>query len=117
VPESAERSAERKARAAARRREAVGMLRIGEATCRYAAAQLGNGGIGPDEARQTAAFVADELTVIADALRRLTRLGPAERRELAERLAALGYSQRQIAAQIGVADRCGRSCAADAARR
>ena len=106
MPESAEQSARRKAlaREAARRREAVTMLQIAECTCRYAAAQLGNG-TGPAEARTTALFVAGELTVTAEALRRLTRLGPAERRVLAVQLAGLGWGRRQIAARLGVSER------------
>ena len=71
MPESAAAAAARKAlaRQAARRREAVNMLRIAECTCRYAAGQLGDG-IGPGEARATALFVAGELTAVARALRR-----------------------------------------------
>ena len=105
MPESA-KSAERKraAREAARRREAAGVLRIAEATCRYAASQLGNG-IDPAEARETAAFVAGELAVVAEALRRLTRLGPAERRVLARQLVGLGWSKQAVAVRLGVSDR------------
>jgi hypothetical protein len=80
------------------------MLQISEATCRYAAAQLGNG-IGPEEARQTALFVAGELTAVAETLRRLARLSPAERRALTVRLVADGMSQRQAAAVVGVSKR------------
>ena len=65
------------------------MLQIGEATCRYAASQLLNG-LGPDEARETAVFVAGELELVAEALRRLTRLGPAERRVRAVQLRGAG---------------------------
>ena len=104
--ESAEKSAVRKrlAREAARRREAVNMLRITEATARYAAVQLSNG-IDPGEARATALFVAGELELMAESLRRLTRLGPAERRVLAVQLAGLGWSKRAIAARLGVSER------------
>jgi DNA-directed RNA polymerase specialized sigma24 family protein len=117
VPESAERAAERKrlARRAADRRAAVTMLQIGECTMRYAAVQLGNG-ISAAEARETALFVAGELTAMAEALRRLTRLGPDERRALAVQLAALGFTQRQIATRLGVSERAvryyvtGRAC-------
>ena len=83
------------------------MLRITEATCRYAAAQLGNGA-DPGEARATAVFVAGELAEVAAALRRLTRLGPAERRALAAQLAALGMGPARIAVRLGVSERCAR---------
>ena len=104
--ESPERKAEqqRLGREAARRREAVTMLRITEATCRYAAVQLGNGA-GRDEARETALFVAGELTVVAEALRRLTRLRPDERRALARQLDGRGCPRRQIADRLGISER------------
>ena len=106
MPESAKKSAVRKrlAREAGRRREAVTMLQVGECTCRYAASVLANG-TGPDEARATALFVAGELELMAEALRRLTRLGPAERRVLAVQLARLGWTRRAIAARLGVSER------------
>ena len=117
MPESAVQSAERKARARAaeRRRRAVGMLQIAECGCRYAASQLANG-TGPEEARAVALEIAAELTTVAEALRRLTRLGPAERRALAKQLDALGLPTRQVAATVGVSDRAvryylhGRAC-------
>ncbi len=82
------------------------MLQISEATCRYAAAQLGNG-TSPAEARETALFVAEQLTAVARSLRRLTRPGAAERRreerrELARKLRAEGLPVRVIAARLGV---------------
>jgi hypothetical protein len=81
------------------------MLQISESTCRYAAARLSNGA-GPDEARETALFVADELTAVAGALRRLTRpVGGAERRATAKQLAALGWPRREIAVKLGVSGR------------
>ena len=106
MPESAAQSARRKAlaRESARRREAVNMLRISAATCTYAASQIGNG-TSPDEARATALFVAGELELMAEALRRLTRLDAAGRRVLATQLAALGWTRRQIAARLGVSER------------
>jgi DNA-directed RNA polymerase specialized sigma24 family protein len=106
VPEWSEREAERqrRSREAARRRTAVTMLQITEATCRYAASQLSNG-TGPDEARETALFVAGELAMMAETLRRLTRLRPDERREMARRLAGLGWPKRQIAARLGISER------------
>lgn len=106
MPESAARSAVRKAavREAGRRRRAVTMLEIGEATCRYAASQLANGA-SPAEARRAALFVAGELEIMADALRALTRLGPGERRRIARSLSALGWSRREIADRLGVSQR------------
>ena len=109
VPESAAPSARSTVltREAARRREAVTMLRITEATARYASVQLSNG-IGPAEARETALFVAGELTAVARRLRRLARpSAPAERRrnerrEVARRLRGEGLPVRVIAARLGV---------------
>jgi len=115
VPETANRQRKAAAREAARRRQAATMLAIAEATCRYSAVRLGNG-IGPEEARQTALFVAGELELVAGALRRLTRLDGPQRRARAVQLAQLGFPTRQIAAQLGVSDRAvryyvsGRAC-------
>jgi hypothetical protein len=107
VPESAEKAARRKAlaREDARRRQAVTMLQISATTCTYAASRLGNGA-SPAEARETALFVAGELTAMAEALRRLTRMSGPQRRVLARQLAALGWPTRQIARQLGVDPRC-----------
>jgi len=109
VPEPAAQSgnARRKAlaREAERRRRAVTMLQISEATCRYAASALANG-TGPDEARQTALFVAGELEQVAAGLRRLTRLPGPERRVLAVQLHGFGWTTKRIAAQLGVTPRC-----------
>jgi hypothetical protein len=80
------------------------MLRITEATCRYAAAQLSNGA-GPDEARETALFVAGELELVAGVLRRVVLLGPSERRELARELDGAGWSRREIADRLRVSGR------------
>jgi DNA-directed RNA polymerase specialized sigma24 family protein len=80
------------------------MLQITEATCRYAASQLSNG-TGPDEARETALFVAGELAMMAETLRKLTRLRPDERREMARQLDALGWPKRQVAARLGISER------------
>lgn len=82
------------------------MLQISEATCRYAASVIGNGA-SPGEARQTALFVAGELTAVARSLRRLSRPGEAERRrgerrEEARRLRGEGLPVRVIAARLGV---------------
>ena len=80
------------------------MLQIAEATCRYAASVIGNG-VSPAEARETAVFTAGELAVVAETLRRLTRLGPAQRRVLAVQLTGLGMSRREVAARVGVSER------------
>ena len=79
------------------------MLQIAECTRRYAASQLGNGH-GPAEARESALFVAAELELAADTLRRLTRLSVAERRVLAVQLVGLGWSRHRVAVQLGVSD-------------
>ena len=80
------------------------MLQIAECTARYGASVLANGA-SPDEARAAAVEVAAELATIAGTLRRLTRLGPSERRERAVQLAALGWDKQRIAVQLGVSDR------------
>jgi transcriptional regulator with XRE-family HTH domain len=97
-------NAEPPAREVARRREAVGMLRLAESIAAYAAAQLANG-LSPEQARRAALDAAVELDAVAGNLRRLAlpRLDVAERRALAADLAAAGMSPRQIAEQIGVA--------------
>ena len=99
------RDRKRRLREAERRRQAVTMLQIAECTCRYAASQLGNG-IGPEQARDTAQFAAQELSAVADALRRLTRPSGPERRVLAVRLSGLGLPTTRIAQQLGVSERC-----------
>jgi hypothetical protein len=106
VPESAAKSAERKAlaRAAERRRQAVGMLQVAECGCRYAISVLSNG-TGPEEARGVAMEMAAELTEVAEALRRLTRLSGPERRALAVQLSGLGVPTRRVAAMVGVCER------------
>ena len=104
MSETADAVRRRVPRLAARRREAATILQISEATCRYGAAQLLNG-LGPGEARDAALFVAGELELAAAALRKLTRLGPAERRRLAVQLVRLGWSKQAVAVQLGVSDR------------
>ncbi|MGH3236330.1 MAG: helix-turn-helix domain-containing protein [Streptosporangiaceae bacterium] len=100
------------AREAARRREAVDLLRLAAVTVDYTLRELGNG-LDPEQARVAAFEAAAELAVVSEELRRLTRLGPAERRTLAMRLLALGMSQREAAARLGVAERTVRSWVAD----
>ena len=68
VPESAAVVRMRRTRASARRREAVAMLRLGETTCAYAAAQLADG-LSPRQARAAAVEAASELAELAAALR------------------------------------------------
>jgi hypothetical protein len=93
--------ARRAVREAERRRAAVDVLRVAEATVAYAIAQLGNG-ISRTEARRAGLDVAEELAEVARALRRLTRLSPAERRAEAARMAGLGFGTQQIADRLGV---------------
>ena len=103
VPETdAERSA--RVRAAARRRECATLLQISASTCTYGAVQLGNG-ISPDEARQTALFVAGELVGMAAALYRLARLRPADRAVLARLMVGAGMTRREAAVRLGVSER------------
>jgi hypothetical protein len=104
VPEPAERDRKRRAYEAVRRRKAVTMLRVAEAMCGYAASQLADG-LGPEEARAAAIQAAGELAALAAQLRRLTRLSPADRRVLAQQLAALGMSRTEVASRLGVSDR------------
>jgi DNA-directed RNA polymerase specialized sigma24 family protein len=90
---------------AARRREAIGVLRVTQSACEYAASVLANGA-SPAEARAAALETAFELVSAAEALRRAARLRPAERKALAVRLARAGYlSGRQIADRLGVSER------------
>jgi hypothetical protein len=119
VPESAAPSGNARRKAAAReaerRREAANVLRVIECTARYGASVLSNGA-APAEARAAALECAAEMTMAAEALRRLVRLSGPERRVLAVRLAALGWPTKRIAAQLGVTPRCvryylaGRTC-------
>jgi predicted DNA-binding protein (UPF0251 family) len=93
----------------AARSETVTVLRLAAAIAGYAAGQVGNG-LSPEHARRAVLDAAAELDAAAAALRRLTRLdparlGPAERRALAVRLAASGMSQQRAAEQVGVARR------------
>lgn len=95
-----------------RRRQAATLLQIAEATCRYAASVLSNG-TGPAEAQGAALEAAAELVVVAEALRRLTFVGPGERRELALQLNAAGWSRDQIAERLGVSEQAVRKYLAD----
>ena len=107
MPETlAAAAAARKARAreAARRRETVGVLRLAESLAGYAAGQIGNG-LAPGQAREAVIEAAGELELAAAALRRLARLGPAERRGRARVLHAMGMTRTEIARRLGVSDR------------
>lgn len=79
------------------------MLQIAACTTTYAASQLGNG-LGPDEAREVAVFTAGELALVAESLRRLTRLSGPERRARAVQLVGLGWSKHRVAVALGVSD-------------
>ena len=117
MPESAEKSARRKAlaREASRRRAAVRALQIGECTCRYAASQLANG-IGPAEAQDLVLEMAAELTAVVAIMRRAAWLSTAERRALAAELRGLGLPVKQIADRLGVSDRTVRNYLLQAGR-
>jgi DNA-binding CsgD family transcriptional regulator len=88
-------------REAARRRQAVDLLRVTEATVSYAITQLGNG-LDRSQARDMAQEVAGELVAAAAALRRLTRLSARERRRVAASLFALGVPTQEVADRLGV---------------
>lgn len=100
------------AREAARRREALNLLRLAAVTVDYTLRELGNG-LDPEQARVAAIEAAAELSAVSEELRRLTRLGPAERRTLARQLTSLGMTQREAAARLGVSERTVRSWAAE----
>jgi DNA-directed RNA polymerase specialized sigma24 family protein len=102
---SADAARMRLARQAARRREAVTALRVGEAVCADAASALGNGA-GPTEAREVAWATAVELVEVAEALRRTIRPTRFERQWMAQQWAGRGLlSKRQIADRLGVSER------------
>jgi len=104
APAAAESAERQRAREAARRRRAVGELRIAEAVAGYTAGRVGNG-LGPEEARQAVAEAASALHLIAAGLARLARPDVAERRELAAELSAAGLRTREVAAVVGVSPR------------
>ena len=107
MSETADAVRRRLPREAARRRQAVATLRLAEAVARYAADQMANG-LAPEQARAAAIDAAGELAELAALLRKLTRLGPAERRELALELGGLGWDKHRIAVRLGLSDRrCG----------
>jgi DNA-directed RNA polymerase specialized sigma24 family protein len=77
-------------------------------TIGYAVAQLSDG-LSPEQAREAAVEAAVELEAVAAALRRLTRMGPADRRRLARLMVGSGMTQREVAVRLGVAERTVRS--------
>ena len=97
---------QRAAREAARRWQAIRLLRLVESGAGYAAAQLSDG-LSPDAAREAALEMAEELSAAAGSLRRLALPelpvpdGLAERRALAVRLAGWGMSEARIAVWVG----------------
>ena len=102
---SADAARMRLARQAARRREAITALRVGEAACSDAAAVLANGA-SPAEARAAALEATFELAAVAETLRRAVRLSRDERRRLAVLWTGRGYlSRREIADRLGVSER------------
>lgn len=106
MPESSAADTERKrlGREAGRRREAAAALRLAATMATYAARQLSDG-LTPEQAREATLEAAGRLEGLAESLRRLTRLRPAERRAVAMHLARLGHSRKQIAQYLGVSDR------------
>jgi hypothetical protein len=102
---SADAARMRLARQAARRREAVRALRLGEATCAYTAQELGNG-LDPGAARRAAMEAAAELAEVAEVLRRSVRPTRFEREWMARQWMDLGFlSARQVADRLGVSER------------
>ena len=99
VPESLEREA--LARGAARRREAIDVLRLAAAVAGYAAGQVADG-LSPVEAQCATWQAAEELTEIVVRLRRLGQVDPAGRRGLARELAGVGVPLREVADRLGV---------------
>lgn len=97
-------AARRAAARESRRAEAAALLRLTAATCQYGAAQLSDG-LTPEQAQSAALEAAEELENVAASLRRLTRLGEAQRRALAVELASLGLSTQQIGRQLGLSDK------------
>jgi DNA-binding CsgD family transcriptional regulator len=102
VPEPVSRAVQKRAaREAGRRRQAADELRIAASLAMYAAEQIGNG-LTPEAARAAVMDAAGELAAVSVSLRRLARLSARERAALAGHLAALGMSDPQIAARLGV---------------
>lgn len=82
----------------------MSLLNISGGVLIHATRRLGNG-LPPEQARAVVVEAAGELAVLAAELRKLTRLGPAERRALAVQLVALGMTRHEAAIRLGVSDR------------
>lgn len=78
-------------------------LQIAEATIAYAGRVMSNGA-SPAEARAAAVEAAGELSVLADELRRLTRLRGPARRMMARQLAGRGVTRKEISTRLGVSE-------------
>jgi hypothetical protein len=85
----------------ARRADAVERLRLAQSTVGYTITVLANGATA-QEARQAVWDATEELALLIQGLRRLTRLSPRERAAQARQLAALGYGTQEIATRLGV---------------
>jgi DNA-binding CsgD family transcriptional regulator len=96
-----DREAKRRMREQAHRADALARLRLAQSTVSYAITVLANGA-SAQEARTAAWETSEELIVLAQALRRLTRVTARERAALARRLGASGASNAEIALRIGV---------------
>ena len=59
----------------------------------------------PAEVTAVEAHPVGELEAVAAALRRLTRMGPADRRRLARLMVGSGMTQREVAVRLGVSER------------
>jgi DNA-binding NarL/FixJ family response regulator len=91
----------RRMREQSRRADAVEALRLAASTVNYTITVMANGATA-EAARQAAWEAAEELALLAQGLRRLTRLSPRERAAQARHLAALGMGTQEIATRLGV---------------
>ena len=80
------------------------MLVVAQSTVGYAITQLSDG-LAPQAAREAAIEAAAELEAVAAALRRLTRMGPSDRRRLAGLFVGSGMTRREAALRLGVSER------------
>jgi hypothetical protein len=96
-----DRESKRAMREAARRADAVEALRLAQSTVSYTITVLANGATAP-QARQAVWEATEELSLLVQGLRRLTRLSPRQRAAQARRLAALGMGTQEIATRVGV---------------
>lgn len=89
---------------AARRREAVQLLRVAASMADYAARQAGNG-LAPEDARLVVAEAAAELAAASARLMHLARLDPEERRQMARLWVGAGMPVVEVARRLGCAER------------